>query len=74
MQSCFCVLRFVYSKHTKSQPDPQDAPTDDTREMMVKKIHLKLSRSRGGAYGIRQGQGQVCGKDLDKKNDTTKGN
>ena len=30
MQSCFCVLIIVFAKHTKIQPDTQDAPTEDT--------------------------------------------
>ena len=30
MQSCFGVLRFFCSKHTKRQPDAKYAPTDNT--------------------------------------------
>ena len=29
MQSCFCVLIFVFAKHTKRQSDARDAPTDE---------------------------------------------
>ena len=46
MQSCFCVSRFVFTKHKKRQQDARDAPTDDMRWMMVTTIKLKLSRSR----------------------------
>ena len=59
MQSCFCFLICVFSKHTKRQPDDQDAPNDDTRGMMVKTIHLKLSRSTGEG-------GKAAEKDKDK--------
>ena len=37
----------MFAKHTKRQSDAQDTPTDDTWGIMVTKIQLKLSRSRG---------------------------
>ena len=51
----------MFVKHTKTQSDAQDAPTDATRGIMVTTIQLKLSRSRGGV-----GVGTIADKDEDK--------
>ena len=37
----------MFVKHTKTQSDAQEAPTNDTWGIMVTTILLKLSRSRG---------------------------
>ena len=61
----FLFFEFCVCKTHKTQSDAQDAPTDDTRGIMVTTIQLKLSRSRGdgGGYDSRQGCGKGCGRE-----------
>ena len=57
----------MFVKHTKTQSDAQDAPTDDTRGVMVTKIQLKLSRSKGGVGTIEeQDEDKDAEKDVDE--------
>ena len=73
MHSCSCVSRYVFAKHTKMQPDAQDAPTDNTRGMMATTIHLKLSRVRGGGGTIAdKDEDKDSEKDVDKNKDLMK--
>ena len=65
----------MFVKHTKTQSDAQDAPTDDTRGIMVTTIHLKLSRSRGGGGGgttADKDEDKDVEKDVDKNKDLMK--
>ena len=55
----------MFVKHTQTQSEAQDAPTDHTQGILVTTIQLKLSRSRGG------GGGMIADKDEDK--DSEKG-
>ena len=72
----FCVLIFIRSKHTKRQPDVQDAPTDDTRGMMATTIQMKMSRIMGGGGGkiVEKDMDKDAEKDVDEKKDLMKDN
>ena len=76
MQSCFCVSRFMFVKHTKRQPGARDAPTYDTQVMMVTTIQLKLIRSRGGGGGTiaDKDEDKDVEKDMDENNNLMKDN
>ena len=57
-----CSLNII-----KGNPDARDAPTDNTRGIMLTTIQLKLSRSRGGGGTVEdKDEDKDVEKDVDK--------
>ena len=61
-------------QNTKRQPDALDAPTDNTRGMMVATIQPKLSRSGGGDTKAEKDEEKDVEKDVDENKDLMKDN
>ena len=74
MQSCFCASIIVFEKHTESHSEARDAPTSDTRGIVVTTIQLKLSRSRRGCKVADKDEDKDAEKDADENKDFIKDN